>query len=890
MADALGRLAPGVRGVFAAVVLLPLLGLGWLAAADVNEATAEVDRTARIAFVASRLDGSIQAEALIDAESYWAQALASINEFNIPLPAITQLSGIDLEASYEETRIEVDALLQSRPISAALASQLDDARAQVELEQKNTDIQAAYAEVKASVTSSIRADMAEIRSLAGGIQNTNELANSIGVLDLAVDLRGSVSKMTASYFGSRFPVGEAAAIESVALLEYRLVYQNDRALIDELVQSNQNLAQRWEEVKADESVSTFFARVDNLNNVLKAEGTDADEFAITVSFSDIPEEGRAFVGSLEGVDRHVEFAQAVSNTVVQQSEAISIIAQNSRKNIFVATVGLGALAFVSVAAASVWIVSPLRRMAVVVGQLREGELGGTVNEAGPTEVRAAARALNEAVDNMNAAERMSRALADRDLDSPAFQAETTGRLGSSLREAMSALANSISEREEFRARLAYEATHDGLTGLANRSDTMSHLEEALGRFERGNLELAVLFVDIDGFKQVNDAHGHAAGDLLLCTTATRIAEATRLGDHVGRIGGDEFVVVAEPVQGLESAMELADRILESVSQPLTISGMTLRISVSIGVAFATGSSTPEDLLRDADLALYEAKTEGKARAKFCDAELKANQAERLTIEKSLEFALGADHLELHFQPVVHALTGELSSVEALLRWPQPSGVFVAPGVFIPVAERSDLILEVDRWVLREVAKQLGSWGNSSDLSSLTASVNISARHLSSPGLFDEVMQPLKTNNVDPRRLIVEITETALLDDIDQAAATLGRLRAEGVRVAIDDFGTGYASLAHLRRLPVDILKIDQSFVAGLDRVDDRSLVQLTIDTGHLLGASIIAEGVETTTQADQLTKMGTDLLQGYGLGMPMPPEQLNEWLFDQGSIVLTGGH
>lgn len=886
MADALGRLAPGVRGVFAAVVLVPLLGLGWLAANDVRAASAEVERTARIAFLASRLDDAIQAEALIDAESYWAQALASINEFNIPLPAITQLSGIDLEASYSETQQRVDQLLASRPLPPELSTQLADAREQIQPGVTNTAIQEAYAKVEASITVSIRSDMAEIRSLAGSVQDTSELASSIGILDLSVELRDSVSNMTEAYFGSRFPIGDAAANEAVALLEHRLVYDRDLELLHDLVPSGSELESLWDQVASDEAVTTFFGRVESLNDLVKSEGTGDDALSSAVTFADIPEEGRAFIGSLEAVDRHVNFVQAVSKDVVQRSVVISVNAENSRKNVFIATMGLGALALVAVGAASLWIVGPLRRMAVVVAQLRDGELGGSVNEAGPTEVRAAARALNEAVDNMNVAERMSKALADRDLNSPAFEVETTGRLGSSLRDAMSALAGSIAEREEFRERLAYEATHDGLTGLANRADTMARLEAALGRFRRSDHELAVLFIDLDGFKQVNDAHGHAAGDQLLSTMAKRLAKATRIGDHVGRIGGDEFVVIAEPVDGLDNAMELAARVLQSIAEPLTINGLTLSITASIGVAFASSESTPEDLLRDADLALYEAKGDGKARSKFCDEDLKTHQQERLTIGKALELALDTDVLELHFQPIVDALTGELSSVEALLRWPQPSGVFVPPAVFIPVAERSDLILDVDRWVLKAIARQLSEWTDVSGLQAVTASVNISARHLSNPALFDEVMEPLRSWGVDPSRLVVEITETALLDDIEQAATTLGRLRSESVKIAIDDFGTGYASLAHLRRLPVDILKIDKSFVAGLDRVDDSSLVQLTIDTGHLLGASITAEGVETDEQARRLTLMGTDLLQGFGLGRPMPPEQLSGWLLEHRSTTL----
>lgn len=888
MSQVIARLAPGVRAVFAGVVLVPLLGLGWLAANDVNSANNEVARTARIAFLAARLDDSIEAEALIDEESYWAQALTSINEFDIPLDLVTRLSGIDVEASYDGTQNKIDLVLEKHPLSHEIQAQLDEARSLSQTGVENRQIALAYAAVEASITDSIDADLVEIRNLAGGMQNAAELTQTIGILELTVDLRDSVSNMTESYFGSRFPVGDAASSEAVLLLEYRLLYNADLEMLRSMVPNESPLKALWIEVDSDPIVVSFFARVGNLNTLLVSEGTGAAAFQDSVTLADIPDEGRAFIGSLQAVERHVEFVQAVSAEIVQRSTAISTGAETSRNRTFVATMGLGAIVLVAVGAASLWIVQPLRHMATVVSRLRNGEFGGSVREAGPTEVRAAARALNEAVDNMSVAEGMANALAERDLDSDALKVETTSRLGSSLREAVSALADSIAEREEFRERLAYEATHDGLTGVANRTDTMTHLSQALGRYRRSDHQLAVLLVDIDGFKSINDAHGHSTGDQLLCQLAKRISETTRVGDFVGRIGGDEFVVIAEPMEDLPNAMDLAGRLMESVSRPLPIEELNLTVTATVGVAFATPISRPEDLLRDADLALFEAKAEGRGRSKFCDEQLKTRQRERLTIEKALELSLKENVLELHFQPIIDALTGEVNSVEALLRWPQPSGVFVPPGVFIPIAERSNLILDVDRWVLRSIARHLRDWAQTPGLRDLSASVNISARHLSSPDLVEDVLRPLRMCGIDPHRLIVEITETALLDDIERAATSLRALRDEGVKIAIDDFGTGYASLAHLRRLPVDILKIDQSFVAGLDATNDRSLVQLTIDTGHLLGASITAEGVETVDQARQLITMGTDLLQGFGLGRPMPADQLLTWVKEQNLSAVKG--
>lgn len=879
------RYAPGVGALFVAVALVPLLGLSWLAATDVQRANEQVDRTITMAEIAPRLDRAIETQVLLDVESYWAHALASINDLGVPSATVTELTGLDIEAEFQKIRVEVDAQVAKSALSKEFVMSLRSARTMVRPGTDNLAIEAAYDEVEAISAAMIASDIREINQLVGGVRDADELIDAVRILVLAARLRASVSEMTESYFGARFQIKDSSSSqEEVALLGQSLAYDSDLAELKQLIPDSSNLKPLWFEVDSDPQVVAFFDRVTGLTNALVVAEMDDSLLVTGISVEDIPAEADAFLASLDAVERHVNFVEAVLGDVLDRSATIHSTAVAARNQTIAFAGGLGLAALAAVITASLWIVRPLRQMAIVVAELREGDAGDSVREAGPAEVRAAARALNEAVDAMSVAERMATAIAERDLESPVFAAETTGRLGSSLRNAVSELAASIAEREEFRERLAYEASHDGLTGVANRSETMAHLAQALGRFRRSDQQLALLFVDVDGFKSVNDAHGHVVGDHVLRTIATRVHEATRLGDHVGRIGGDEFVVIAEPIADLESVMELAERVLEMISQPLYLGGAAFEVSASIGIAFATPISTPEELLRDADLALYEAKAEGRSRVMFCGDELKARQEAFVTIETSLKQAIRDEELELHFQPLIDSGTGEMSSVEALLRWPQPSGEFLAPGVFIPVAERSDLILAVDRWVLHAIARQLFDWDKDPIVGPLTASVNISARHLSAPSLVEEVMGPLRSCNVDPSRLTIEITETALLDDLDQAAETLSTLRSFGVRIAIDDFGTGYASLAHLRRLPIDVLKIDQTFVAGLHQDDERSLVQLTIDTGHLLGAAIVAEGVETQSQARQLTEMGTDLLQGFGLAMPMGARELCSWILDQDCV------
>ncbi|MEE9417230.1 MAG: sensor domain-containing phosphodiesterase [Acidimicrobiales bacterium] len=869
-----------------AVALVPLLGLGSLAAADVADAKTQVDRTLQIAEITPHLDQAIQTEVLVDVESYWAHALAAIHQLGLSPAVLIEITGLDVELEYLRAQERVDDALSKIQLSKSDLEKIERARAAVRPGADNNVIETAYDEVESVAAAAIDSDIREIERLVGGVRNADELTNAVDVLVLSTKLRESVSKMTEAYFGARFEMrGAPSSKEVIVLLQHRLTFRSNLASLKLIIPEGSDLKPLWSEVDSDPRVVAFFTRVDELTAGIALAGSADSRMVTGIPADDLSGEVTAFLESLDAVSRHVDFVEASLIDVLDRSAAVHSRAQESRNRTLAFTLGLGLAALIAVVAASLWIVRPLRQMAAVVAELRDGHFGDSVREAGPAEVRDAARALNEAVESMSVAEKMATALAERDLDSPAFDVATTGRLGSSLREAVSALATSIAEREEFRERLAHEASHDGLTGVANRSETMTHLGQALGRFHRSDRQLALFFIDVDGFKSVNDTHGHLVGDEVLRTIAKRTRDATRLGDHVGRIGGDEFVVIAEPIADLAAAIELADRVLETISQPLTSNEVSFEISASIGVAFATPDSTPEGLLRDADLALYEAKAEGRCRVSFCDDDLKARQQSFVTIEQELRQAIRNDELELHFQPIVDSLSGVVSSVEALLRWPQPTGKFLPPGIFIPVAERSDLILAVDRWVLHSIAEQLSDWDDDPTVGSLTASVNISARHLSVPSLVEEVLGPLRSWNVDPARLTIEITETALLDDLDQAAATLTTLRSAGLRIAIDDFGTGYASLAHLRRLPIDILKIDQTFVAGLAEMDDRSLVQLTIDTGHLLGASIVAEGVETESQARQLTEMGTDLLQGFGLGMPMAEEDLRAWILQQTQSV-----
>ncbi len=502
---------------------------------------------------------------------------------------------------------------------------------------------------------------------------------------------------------------------------------------------------------------------------------------------------------------------------------------------------------------------PLRQLSEGARALQSGNSTFRIDPIGPREVQHAACAINDAAVHLDLAERQARALATGDLDAVALAEVGPGALGFSLQSAVQTLAATLTQREEFRKRLAHEAAHDGLTRMPNRTASMRELESAVACVGRSSSRVAVLSFDLDEFKEINDSHGHHAGDVVLIEVGRRLVNVVRQGDHVGRLGGDEFVVIAEPVGNADEVIALCQRILTSITEPIDIGKTSVTVSASIGIALAADASlSADDLLRDADLAVHKAKVSGRGTYEFCDEELRSQRTESTNLTAALREAMAKNELILYYQPVYSQPTGGLHAVEALVRWNRPGHGMVFPDNFIPFAERSDLIIELDRWVLNAAARQMKEWGSDPALEAVTVAVNISGRHLASERIVPTVRSTLQAHGVDPSRIIVEVTESAVLDDLETAGRRIQELRDIGIRVAIDDFGTGYTSIAHLRALPIDILKIDRSFVAsaGTDPHSE-SIVKLIIDIGHLLGARITAEGIETVEQALQLAALGS---------------------------------
>jgi diguanylate cyclase (GGDEF)-like protein/PAS domain S-box-containing protein len=466
----------------------------------------------------------------------------------------------------------------------------------------------------------------------------------------------------------------------------------------------------------------------------------------------------------------------------------------------------------------------------------------------------------------------------------------------------------VTEHRALERQLVYRAYHDVLTGLANRARLQERLAEALGAPGGGNV--AVLLVDLDGFKLVNDTAGHAAGDALLRQVAERLLHATRGSDLVARLGGDEFAVLLADVRGDADVAVVADRVVAALARPVSVAGTTAVIGASVGIARGgraaagaapagaapAGAAEPamgpvEALLRDADLALYAAKARGRGQYAVFEPAMHAAVVERLALEGALRRGLERGELRLVYQPIVDLATRRLSGVEALVRWQHPTRGLVSPDAFIPLAEETGLIRPLGRWVLEEACRQGAAWaahGDARGRPPLSVTVNVSGRQLQQPGFVAEVEGALAATGFPATRLVLELTESTVIHHPEVARQRLVALKTLGVRLAIDDFGTGYSALSHLRQFPIDVLKIDKSFVDPIAAGGQpAALAAAIVALGEALSLRTVAEGVESADQAALLEGMGCALAQGYYFSRPITAAAVSAWL-DAGAPAPDG--
>jgi diguanylate cyclase (GGDEF)-like protein/PAS domain S-box-containing protein len=442
------------------------------------------------------------------------------------------------------------------------------------------------------------------------------------------------------------------------------------------------------------------------------------------------------------------------------------------------------------------------------------------------------------------------------------------------------ICQDITERKLAEAVLARPTLHDPLTNLPNRTLFLDRLSHAVLRLQREEGLLAVLFLDLDGFKMINDSLGHEAGDELLVAVAARLSDGLRPGDTVARFGGDEYTVLCEDLQSEDEALVVARRVADIVAQPILLQEEhDVVLTASVGIALSRGEGTPEGLLRDADVAMYRAKEEGPARCSIFDVAMNAQATARLDTIRALRRAVELGQLRLHYQPQVTLPEGHIVGVEGLVRWQHPERGLLGPGEFIPLAEESQLVVSIGEWVIDEACRQAASWQAEFGAAN-KVSVNVSARQLKYGDLADCIRRALAATGLRPEALCLEITENILMGDADFFLEALLGLRFLGVSLAVDDFGTGYSSLGYLKRFPIDELKVDKAFVDGLGQGNRRAraIPRAVVAMARDLGMATVAEGVETLDQAGELTALGCDQAQGYYFARPQPPETVTELL------------
>jgi diguanylate cyclase (GGDEF)-like protein len=433
-----------------------------------------------------------------------------------------------------------------------------------------------------------------------------------------------------------------------------------------------------------------------------------------------------------------------------------------------------------------------------------------------------------------------------------------------------AIIRDVTEREETQNRLRELATHDTLTGLPNRALLNERVQRLLDTCPHEGA-VATMFLDLDRFKEVNDSFGHEFGDILLCEVAARLRRVIRPGDVIARLGGDEFVIAAYCASGRAAAARIGEKLLDVLTAPITIAGQDVIIGASIGISlFPVDGRSKEQLFQAADTAMYRAKAAGRNRTRFFEPEMAFATRERMALETSLRPALARGEFELHYQPRINLRSMEMVGMEALIRWNHPERGLVSPAQFIPIAEETGLITPIGRWVLMEACMQtqrlMTEFGRE-----ICVSVNVSARQLAHATFVGEVRQALRESGIAPHCLELELTESALIADIERTALMLQELHELGVKLAVDDFGTGYSGLAYLRSFPIDVLKLDRSFVLQDDeRISAFDFVKAFVDMAHALKLAVVAEGVETAEVVEFLRSAACDEAQGYYFSRPLP--------------------
>lgn len=858
-----------VRTRLLIAVLVPLILLSALVAQLVADRMGTVRATEQLRARTTVLTQLAILRTRVFEERRQYETVAQAAAYGVDAELVSELLGMAVETLPARVRASTDDAL--RPLKASDQPFTDETLAELRASLDASTISIsdageAFDSLEAATVASLSTLLGDVRGRAVEIGDVDLEAavRSMGDAIEIAGLRGSQLRA----LSERWFASEEEAVASLARLahkseEYQQVSLQVRTSPIEI------LRVAWSEASDDGAV--FDAAV----------GHQLGGTALAPEAPDLSTAGTILGDGLRHYDNLSRLPEVAASAVTDAALLRGAVARSSAQR-----AGVGALGGVIFALGTAMlfgrsITRPLHLLTEQVRRVGEGQLTlPPLPLSGPPELAVASSAFNDVTANLDLLERKAQALSECDFSREELSQPLPGRLGEALNASLEVLSESIMERQLLQSRLLHQATHDSLTGLANRRAVIEGLTGAVARSQRSGHPLAVTFIDLDDFKTTNDTCGHAIGDALLQAVAQRMEGASRGGDLVARLGGDEFVVVAEDVSGAHEALQLARRLLEAIAVPIEVGGRQFNLSASAGVAVSHDrNDDPLALLARADLAVYRSKQQPTTSSiELYDEELQQLVRERTELHSALArtLAAGGAELELHYQPILETSTGHVASLEALLRWDRPDAGPVPPDLFIPVAETSDLIMTLDRWVLDKATRQLAEWTDHPFLGRVTLAINVSGRHITDPSFVSNVAEALQRSGVDPERLILEVTETALVRDLSRAAAQLDAVRALGVGVAVDDFGTGHTGLTHIRALTIDEIKIDRSFTAELPTMTN--LVQIVIDLARHLGVSTVAEGVETDQQARTLGLLGCTRLQGYLFCPALPPRDLEDWV------------
>jgi diguanylate cyclase (GGDEF)-like protein len=865
------------------LALVPTVGMGVFAVREANE-SAETARRARL--VADDATQAVHLMELVFAithEQVPTQGIVHAAALGVPTELASDVLGYDFVRRRAIARARTDAvladlpqpLLEEFPQLARLGDGLADIRRRADADDASP--QEIY---------EVFQRLARLVEMAAEEELSNLTTANGAAVDPAVS--ASIQGFSAGVALFRASQQQGVALADVLLapddLDARLALAYSvadyRRQVEEIErQTDPTVARAWEEIAGS-------MEIDRLDLAIAAAQTDP----VGLAESGPIRQAEIFTDAFARIDLMAGLNRVSGRSAISAARAVEDRASEHHRRTLLFSVGVGFLSLLLAGVISVSISRPLRQLARRAGMVTDGRSGGAVAlTAGPREVQIVAGALEEAAGSLRRVEKQAQALAAGELDDPVLVRPVPGVLGESVHASVEQLSRSLRDQEELRGRLAHQAHHDRLTGLLNRAGFLEAADEALAAARRAGRQIVLLFVDLDGFKRVNDNHGHNLGDEVLRTTAGRLVVTVASGDTVVRLGGDEFVIITPSIDGLESGVALGERLVEALAEPIVIGGRTAQVGASVGVARSTAAhGSGLDLLKEADQAVHRAKRGGGGRVDAFDETFRRERAQRLEIEETLRTGIPNGELELLYQPVIDARSRTLQGFEALARWRRPGHGLLSPVDFIPVAETSDLVIDVGRWVLLEATAQLAAWSADPALGSAHISVNISGRHLLDASIVDDVHRALTVSGLDPSRLVVEITETVVLSDLGVAVRHLRALRALGVRIALDDFGTGYTSIGQLGQLPIDILKIDREFVSGLGQQPQRSIVELMVEVAHTLGLGLVAEGVEDAGQLQALQRLSCDDVQGYLIARPLLAIDAASWsAFDPGAAPVT---